>query len=110
MLEAKAAYQLSEAKVIEASNGLLLKRKELENITKASEVDLKKLASLNHRFRLFRLNPTTYEDWTHKALEANPDLAAVSNQVEVARQEYKNPRGTFSGGEYCRGPDLAAIK
>lgn len=89
VLEAKAAYQLSEAKVIEASNGLLLKRKELENITKASDVDLKKLATLNHRFRLFRLNPTTYEDWTHKALEANPDLAAVSNQVEVARQEYK---------------------
>lgn len=89
VLEAKAAYQLSEAKVIEASNGLLLMRKELENITKANDVDLKKLATLNHRFRLFRLNPTTYEDWKQKALEANPELAAVGNQVEAARQEYK---------------------
>lgn len=89
VLEAKAAYQLSEAKVIEASNGLLLMRKELENITKANDVDLKKLATLNNRFRLFRLNPTTYEDWKQKALEANPELAAVGNQVEAARQEYK---------------------
>lgn len=89
VLEAKAAYQLSEAKVIEASNALLLSRKELENITKANESDLAKLATLNQRFRMFRLNPATYEDWKQKALEANPDLAAVSNQVEVARQEYK---------------------
>jgi outer membrane protein, protease secretion system len=89
VLEAKAAYQLSEAKVIEASNVLLLKRKELENITKASEKDLQKLAVLNHRFRMFRLNPATYEDWKQKALEANPELASISNQVEASRQEYK---------------------
>lgn len=89
VLEAKAAYQLAEAKVIEASNALLLTRKELENITRANETDLKKLATLNHRFHMFRLTPSTYEDWKQKALEANPDLAAVSNQVEVARQEYK---------------------
>lgn len=89
VLEAKSAYQLSEAKVIEASNGLLLARKELENITKANEIDLKSLATLNHRFHMFRLNPATYDDWKQKAFEANPDLAAVSNQVEVARQEYK---------------------
>lgn len=89
VLEAKAAYQLSEAKVIEASNALLLTRKELENITKASESDLKALANLNQRFRIFRLAPITYEDWRQKALEANPDLAAVSNQVEASRQEYK---------------------
>lgn len=89
VLEAKSAYQLSEAKVIEAGNALLLTRKELENVTKATESDLKHLATLNQRFRLFRLNPATYEDWKQKALEANPDLAAVANQVEVARQEYK---------------------
>lgn len=89
VLEAKAAYQLSEAKVIEASNALLLTRKELENITKASDSDLKVLAGLTQRFRIFRLTPTTYEDWRQKALEANPDLAAVSNQVEASRQEYK---------------------
>lgn len=89
VLEAKAAYQLSEAKVIEASNALLLTRKELQNITKANEIDLTKLATLNHRFRMFRLTPSTYEDWRQKALEANPDLAAVSNQVEASRQEYK---------------------
>lgn len=89
VLEAKAAYQLSEARVIEASNALLLSRKELENITKANELDLKKLATLNHRFRTFRLNPTTYEDWKQKALEANPDLASISNQVEASRQEYR---------------------
>lgn len=89
VLEAKAAYQLSEAKVIEASNALLLARKELENITKASDSDLKKLATLNHRFRLYRLSPTTYEDWKQKALEANPELASVGNQVEASRQEYK---------------------
>lgn len=89
VLEAKAAYQLSEAKVIEAGNALLLTRRELENITKASEADIKKMATLNQRFRIFRLNPLTYEDWKQKALEANPDLAAVNSQVEVARQEYK---------------------
>lgn len=89
VLEAKAAFQLSEAKVIEASNALLLSRKELENITMASETDLKKIAPLNHRFHMFHLKPSTYEDWKQKALEANPDLAAVSNQVEASRQEYK---------------------
>lgn len=89
VLEAKAAFQLSEAKVIEASNAVLLAIKELENVTKASDTDLNKVSGLNQRFRMFRLNPVSFEDWKQKALEANPDLAAVSNQVEVARQEYK---------------------
>lgn len=89
VLQAKSAYQLSEAKVIEAQNALLLKRKDLENITKASEADITTLAGLNHRFHMFRLSPVSYEDWKEKAIQANPDLAAMASQVEVTRQEYK---------------------
>lgn len=89
VLEAKSAYQLAEARVIEAENALAISRKELENITKATDSDVKHLAHLNARFRLFKLNPATYEDWRQKAIEGNPDLATVNSQIEVARQEYK---------------------
>lgn len=96
VLEAESAYQQSEAKVIEAQNALEYARRQLVDVTKAPESDVKKLSRLTDRFRMLKLSPLTFEDWTHKALEANQELATMNSQVEVARQEYrKNNAGHY---------------
>lgn len=96
VLEAESSYQQSEAKLVEAQNALEYARRQLIDVTKASEVDVKKLSRLTERFRLLKLSPATYEDWMHKALEANQELATMNSQVEVARQEYrKNEAGHY---------------
>jgi protease secretion system outer membrane protein len=89
VLEAESAYQQSEAKVIEARDALEYARRQLIDVTKATEADVKKLSRLTSRFRLLKLAPVTFDDWIHKALEANQELATMNSQVEVARQEYK---------------------
>lgn len=96
VLEAESAYQQSEAKVIEAQNALEYARRQLVDVTKAPETDVKKLSRLTDRFRMLKLSPVTFEDWVHKALEANQELATMNSQVEVARQEYrKNHAGHY---------------
>jgi outer membrane protein, protease secretion system len=89
VLEAESAYQQSEARVVEAQNALEYARRQLIDVTKASEVEVQKLARLTERFRLLRLSPVSFDDWAHKALEANQELATMNSQVEVARQEYR---------------------
>lgn len=89
VLEAESAYQQSEAKVVEAQNALEYAKRQLIDVTKAPEADVKKLARLTDRFRLLKLSPVTFDDWVHKALEANQELATMNSQVEVARQEYR---------------------
>lgn len=96
VLEAESAYQQSEAKVIEAQNAVEYARRQLVDVTKAPEPDVKKLSRLTDRFRILKLSPVTFEDWVHKALEANQELATSNSQVEVARQEYrKNHAGHY---------------
>lgn len=89
VLEAESAYQQAEAKTIEARDALEYARRQLQDVTKANDVDIKKLARLTDRFRTLKLTPVSYDDWMHKALEANQELATMSSNVEVARQEYR---------------------
>lgn len=89
VLEAESAYQQSEARVVEAQNALDYARRQLVDVTKAPEADVKKLARLTDRFRVLQLSPVSFDDWAHKALEANQELATMNSQVEVARQEYR---------------------
>lgn len=96
VLEAESAYQQSEAKLIEAQDALEYARRQLIDVTKATDVDVKKLSRLTDRFRILKLSPVTFDDWVHKALEANQELATMNSQVEVARQEYrKNQAGHY---------------
>lgn len=96
VLEAESAYQQAEARVIQDQNDLEYAKRQLVNVTKASETDVKKLSRLTSRFRLLKLSPVTYDEWVYKALEANQELATMNSQVEVARQEYrKNNAGHY---------------
>jgi protease secretion system outer membrane protein len=96
VLEAESAYQQAEAKTIEAQNALEYARRQLIDVTKANEPDVKKLARLTNRFRMLKLSPSSFDEWAHKAMEANQELATMSSQVEVARQEYrKNHAGHY---------------
>lgn len=96
ILEAESAYQQSEAKLVEAQNALEYARRQLIDVTKAPEADVKRLSRLTNRFRLLKLAPLTFDEWVHKALEANQELATMNSQVEVARQEYrKNHAGHY---------------
>lgn len=96
VLEAESAYQQAEARLVEAQNSLDYARRQLIDVTKAPESDVKKLSRLTNRFRLLKLSPVTFDEWTQKALEANQELATMNSQVEVARQEYrKNNAGHY---------------
>lgn len=96
VLEAESAYQQSEAKVVEAQNALEYARRQLIDVTKANELEVKKLARLTDRFRMLKLSPVSFDEWAHKAVEANQELATKSSEVEIARQEYrKNHAGHY---------------
>lgn len=89
VLEAESAYQQSEAKLVEAQNALDYAKRQLIDVTKAPEADVKRLSRLTDRFRILKLSPVTFDEWMDKAVEANQELATMNNQVEVARQEYR---------------------
>lgn len=89
VLEAESAYQQSEARVIQAKDVLEYRRRQLVDVTKASDHDVRHLARLTDRFRILKLSPATFDDWLHKAVEANQELATASSMVEIARQEYR---------------------
>lgn len=96
VLEAESAYQLAEARVLDAQDKLEFARRQLLSITQANDADVAKLSRLTDRFRLFKLSPVTFDEWMDKAREANQELATMSSQVEAARQEYrKNHAGHY---------------
>lgn len=89
VLEATAAYQLAESKVIDAEDIARLNRQKLADITKVPFSETEKLSRLTYRFKLLKLHHTKYEEWAELALENNQELRSLSHQVESARQQYK---------------------
>lgn len=92
VLETRASYATSEAKVIEASDILENNKRKLEAIVGEpikNAIEVKKLAS---GFRIEPIFPKVFDDWKDTALGSNPELTAMKHQVEIARQGYLENR------------------
>ena len=92
-LQAQATAQVSRAKVIEAVDELENAKRKLESILGEPITDLRKVAKLQDKFSFLLVEPTTFEEWKERALANNAELAAMKNQVEVAKQEYAKNHG-----------------
>jgi len=108
--EARAAYDSAVAEEIRTKNELDIAREELREITGAyHEV----LAGLSEDAPLLEPEPSNVEVWTQRAWEQNPNLLAIRQTVEVARQEIDKQRasrlpsvdlvGTHGYNEVLRG-------
>lgn len=89
VLEAEAAFQLSEANTVEARNNVDIVIQRLTNITKEENLFAESFKDIDPKFKAFKINPNTFEEWADKALESNMELATAGNRVEVAKQEYR---------------------
>jgi protease secretion system outer membrane protein len=79
--------------VIEAVDELENAKRKLESILGEPITDLRKVAKLQDKFSFLLVEPTTFEEWKERALANNAELAAMKNQVEVAKQEYAKNHG-----------------
>ena len=93
MLEADAAYQVSEAKVIDARDAIEVNKRKLDSLIGDSIADLSKVNKLSSGFRYLSLPTLKFEDWKEKALATNAELKAAENNAEIAKQEYRKNHG-----------------
>ena len=89
VLESEAAYQASEAKVIDAKDMIENAKRKLESILGEPIQELSKISQLNSVFNLINLTPIRFEDWKERALANNAELKAATNTVEISKQEYR---------------------
>jgi len=96
MLEAEAAYQVSEAKVVDAKDAVENARRKFNSIVGESVEDASKVSKLSGNFRYLNLASLKFDDWKEKALANNAELKAAENNMEIAKQEYrKNHAGHY---------------
>jgi len=89
MLEAEAAYQMADARVIDAKDAIENARRKLNGIIGEPIDDLTKVSKLGMNFPFINLVTSRFEDWKDKALANNAELKAAEHNIEVAKQEYK---------------------
>ncbi|NHZ78773.1 TolC family outer membrane protein [Massilia sp. CCM 8695] len=89
VLEVQARLELSEAQLIEAKDNQATARNALSAMVGA---EVGKLVGLNDTFRMLPLAPTGVEEWKAMALKQNPELAAQTLALDVARQEILKAR------------------
>jgi len=96
MLEAEAAYQVSEAKVVDAKDAVENARRKFNSIVGEPVEDASKVSKLSGNFRYLNLASLKFDDWKEKALANNAELKAAENNMEIAKQEYrKNHAGHY---------------
>ena len=96
MLEAEAAYQVSEAKVVDAKDAVENSRRKFNSIVGEPVEDASKVSKLSGNFRYLNLASLKFDDWKEKALANNAELKAAENNMEIAKQEYrKNHAGHY---------------
>jgi protease secretion system outer membrane protein len=88
-LESQAAYQVSEAKLIDAIDAVELARRKLEVIVGLDVLDASSVAPLKPVFSYLKMNTKSFNDWKSGSLSANVELKAMEEQVSIAYQEYK---------------------
>nr|WP_183440062.1 TolC family outer membrane protein [Pseudoduganella violacea] len=89
MLETQARLDLSEAQLLEAQDEVANATSALSGII-GGEVD--ELDPLAPGFRVQAADQRSFTDWKTLALEQNPDVRALTNAVEIARQEVNKQR------------------
>lgn len=89
ILETQTKFDLAEAQVFEARDGLTNARNVLAAIV-GDEVTA--LDPLLDDFRVKPMQPDSLDEWKAIALENNPEIATQRHAVEVARQEINKQR------------------
>lgn len=88
-LEAESALFVSEAKLIDAVDAIEYNKRKLDSIIGMSIEGKDKVALLIPNFPFINFAPKQFSDWKEKALAGNLELKAATNQIEIAKQEYK---------------------
>jgi protease secretion system outer membrane protein len=89
VLEAKAAYQFSESKVVDGENALEIVRRKLDAIVGGKFEHTQTIARLKNQFEFISINPNDFASWKERALASNPELRGMQNQITIALQEYQ---------------------
>jgi len=89
VLESTASFSITEAKVIEAQDNLENAKRKLEAMMGEPIKSAKEVRKLSNNFKIQPIFPKTFEDWKEIALGSNPELTAMSHQIEIARQTYQ---------------------
>lgn len=89
LLESTASFSLAEAKVIEAQDNQENAKRKLEAMMGEPIKSVKEVKKLSGHFKIQPISPKAFEDWKELALGSNPELTAMSHQIEIARQTYQ---------------------
>lgn len=92
MLETKASYELSEAKIVEANNAVENAKRQLEALIGETLKSPEEVRKLTKEFRVVPLEPFAFEAWLESAYASNAELIASMHGVEVSRQQYQRER------------------
>jgi protease secretion system outer membrane protein len=89
VLETQSRLDLAEASLIESQDNLTSARDTLAGIigTEPGELD-----HLRPGFRVATLDTQTYEEWKKIAIEQNPDIRTLTQNVEITKQEVNKQR------------------
>ncbi|QWE11715.1 TolC family outer membrane protein [Polynucleobacter sp. AP-Titi-500A-B4] len=93
MLEAEAAYQVADAKLVDAKDAVENAKRKLDSMLGEPMESASKLSKLSGNFQFINLPTTRFEDWKDKALASNAELKAATSNVEIAKQEYRKNHG-----------------
>lgn len=89
LLESTASFSLAEAKVIEAQDNLENAKRKLEAMMGEPIKSSKEVKKLSANFKIQPIVPKSFDDWKEVALGSNPELTAMSHQIEISRQTYQ---------------------
>lgn len=92
MLETKASYELSEAKIVEAKNAVENAKRQLEALIGEELKSAEEVRKLTSEFRVVPLVPFAFEAWVESAYASNAELRASQHGIEVSRQQYQRER------------------
>lgn len=93
ILEAEAAYQFADAKVLDAKDAVENTLRKFNNITGEPIEDVSKLKGLSGNFRYLNLGTLRFDDWKEMALANNAELKSAENNMEITKQEYRKNHG-----------------
>jgi protease secretion system outer membrane protein len=89
VLEAKAAYQFAESKVVDAENALEIARRKLDAMVGGKFEHTQTIARLKTQFEFMSMVPNDFASWKERALAGNSELKSMQNQIAIALQEYQ---------------------
>jgi protease secretion system outer membrane protein len=96
VLEAKSAYLVADAKLVDSKDMIEVARRKFISIVGESLDDPMQLKKLSSHFRHLHLSLSSFDEWQKNAISTNAELKVAANNVEIAKQEYrKNHAGHY---------------